>query len=87
MNFSDLFKQTNLLCEFSPNGKYLANVVQFRVIIRDINSLEITNLYTCLDTVNFIEVLKVLIQLFNKCNNFTSINVSGRPIQILFYAV
>ena len=29
MNFSDLFKQTNSLCEFSPNGKYLANVAQF----------------------------------------------------------
>jgi hypothetical protein len=56
MNFSDLFKQTNLLCEFSPNGKYLANVSQFRVVIRDINSLEIANLFTCLDTINYIEV-------------------------------
>lgn len=55
MNFSDLFKQTSLLCEFSPNGKYLANVVQFRLIIRDINSLEVTNLFTCLDTINCIE--------------------------------
>lgn len=56
MNFSDLFKQTTLLCEFSPDGKYLANVVQFRLIIRDIQSLEVVNLFTCLDTINFIEV-------------------------------
>ncbi|RNA02747.1 WD repeat-containing WRAP73-like [Brachionus plicatilis] len=55
MNFSDLFKQSNQICEFSPNGKYLANVVQFRLIIRDLNSLEIINMYTCLDTINYIE--------------------------------
>lgn len=58
MNFSDLFKQSNHICEFSPNGKYLANVVQFRLIIRDLNSLEILNMYTCLDTINYIEVYK-----------------------------
>lgn len=55
MNFSDLFKQTCLLCEFSSNGKFLANVVQFRLIIRDINTLEVVNIFTCLDTINFIE--------------------------------
>ena len=56
MKFSDLFKQTSLLCEYSPNGKLLANVVQFRLVVRDINSLEVVNIFTCLDTINFIEV-------------------------------
>lgn len=56
MNFSDLFKQTSQICEYSPNAKYLANVVQFRLIVRDLNSLEIVNMYTCLDTINYIEV-------------------------------
>ncbi len=60
MNFSDLFKQTNLLCEYSPNGKFLANVVQFRLIIRDINSLEVIHIFTCLDAINYIEVHQVL---------------------------
>lgn len=55
MNFSDLFKHTSLLCEYSPSGKYIANVVQFRLIIRDINSLEVVNLFTCLDTINCIQ--------------------------------
>lgn len=77
MNFSDLFKQSTQLCEFSPDGKSLvsylarlprlviiltftllfkANVVQFRLIIREVNSLEIKNIFTCLDTINYIEV-------------------------------
>lgn len=55
MNFSDLFKQTTQLCEFSPDGKSLANVVQFRLIVREMNSLEIKNIFTCLDTINYIE--------------------------------
>ena len=77
MNFSDLFKQSTQLCEFSPDGKSLvsylarlprlviiltftllfkANVVQFRLIIREVNSLEIKNIFTCLDTINYIDV-------------------------------
>jgi len=55
MNFSDLFKQTDKICEFSPNGKYLACVVQFRLVIREIETLEILNIFTCLDTINYIE--------------------------------
>ncbi len=27
MNFSDLFKQTGQLCEFSPNGKYMVSEI------------------------------------------------------------
>ncbi|KAL5015357.1 hypothetical protein ScPMuIL_009627 [Solemya velum] len=55
MNFSELFRQTNQLCQFSPDGKYLATVVEFRLIIRDVDSFQIQNLYTCLDTIQQIE--------------------------------
>jgi WD40 repeat protein len=55
MNFSDLFKQTNQICEFSPNGKYVASVVQFRLIIRDLNSLDVLHIFSCLDTITYIE--------------------------------
>ncbi|XP_077998010.1 WD repeat-containing protein WRAP73-like [Glandiceps talaboti] len=55
MNFSELFKQTNSLCKFSPNGQYLANCVQYRLIVRDIKTLQILQLYTCLDAVQYIE--------------------------------
>lgn len=55
MNFSDLFKQSSQLCEFSPNGNYLALVSQFKLIIRDKSTLETINVFTCLDTINYIE--------------------------------
>ncbi|XP_035697911.1 WD repeat-containing protein WRAP73-like isoform X1 [Branchiostoma floridae] len=54
MNFSDLFQQTSGLCLFSPNGKYLANCVQYRLIVRDVRTLQILHLYTCLDAVQHI---------------------------------
>lgn len=55
MNFSELFRQSNQLCKFSPDGKYLASVVEFRLIIRDVDSFQIQNLYSCLDTIQYIE--------------------------------
>ena len=55
MNFSDTFKQSNQLCKFSPNGNYLANTSQFRLIIRDVKTLQIRAFFTCLDSINYIE--------------------------------
>ncbi|XP_014667868.1 PREDICTED: WD repeat-containing protein WRAP73-like isoform X2 [Priapulus caudatus] len=54
MNFSELFKQSNHLCGFSPNGKYLASAVQFRLVVRDVKSLQILQLFTCADTIQYI---------------------------------
>uniref|UniRef100_A0A9J7XWJ2 WD repeat containing, antisense to TP73 n=2 Tax=Cyprinus carpio TaxID=7962 RepID=A0A9J7XWJ2_CYPCA len=55
MNFSEVFKQSNQLCKVSPDGKYLATCVQYRLVVRDINSLQIVHLYTCLDQVMHME--------------------------------
>nr|XP_022337622.1 WD repeat-containing protein WRAP73-like [Crassostrea virginica] len=55
MNFSELFRQSNQICKFSPDGKFLASVVEFRLVIRDVDTLQIQNLYTCLDTIQHIE--------------------------------
>uniref|UniRef100_A0A3B3BCV5 WD repeat containing, antisense to TP73 n=1 Tax=Oryzias melastigma TaxID=30732 RepID=A0A3B3BCV5_ORYME len=55
MNFSEVFKQSNQLCKVSPDGKYLATCVQYRLVIRDINTLQILNLYTCLDQISHME--------------------------------
>ncbi|XP_013397882.1 WD repeat-containing protein WRAP73-like [Lingula anatina] len=55
MNFSEIFKQSNQLCKFSPDGNYLANAVQYRLIVRDVKTLQILNLYTCLDAVQYVE--------------------------------
>nr|XP_020013969.1 WD repeat-containing protein WRAP73 isoform X3 [Castor canadensis] len=55
MNFSEVFKLSNLLCRFSPDGKYLASCVQYRLVIRDANTLQILQLHTCLDQIQHIE--------------------------------
>uniref|UniRef100_A0A2K6QAJ0 WD repeat containing, antisense to TP73 n=1 Tax=Rhinopithecus roxellana TaxID=61622 RepID=A0A2K6QAJ0_RHIRO len=55
MNFSEAFKLSSLLCKFSPDGKYLASCVQYRLVVRDVNTLQILQLYTCLDQIQHIE--------------------------------
>lgn len=55
MNFSEVFKQTNQLCKVSPDGKYLATCVQYRLVVRDVSTLQILQLYTCLDQVSHME--------------------------------
>ena len=55
MNFSELFKVTSRQCSFSPNSEYVACVNQYRLIIRASTSLEIINLFACIDTIETIE--------------------------------
>ena len=42
MNFSELFRQSNQICKFSPDGKYLASVVEFRLVIRDVATFQVS---------------------------------------------
>ncbi|KAJ3172057.1 WD repeat-containing protein wrap73 [Geranomyces variabilis] len=55
MDFTELYKQSSNLCRFSPDGLFLATAVQYRVVIRDAETLQILHLFTCTDTVQFIE--------------------------------
>ncbi|XP_052286453.1 WD repeat-containing protein WRAP73-like isoform X1 [Dreissena polymorpha] len=55
MNFSELFRQSNQICRFSPDGKYLASVVEFRLVIRDVDTFQIQNLFSCMDTIQHVE--------------------------------
>lgn len=51
MNFSELFKQSSSLCKFSPDGRYLASCMSYKLIVRDVDTLQILSLYTCVDVV------------------------------------
>ncbi|XP_055471068.1 WD repeat-containing protein WRAP73 isoform X2 [Psammomys obesus] len=55
MDFSESFKLSGLLCRFSPDGKYLASCVQYRLVVRDVKTLQILQLYTCLDQIQHVE--------------------------------
>ncbi|CAF1471604.1 unnamed protein product [Adineta steineri] len=55
MNFTELFQVTSRQCSFSPDNQYLACVNQYRLIIRSSITLEIINLFACIDTIDTIE--------------------------------
>lgn len=55
MNFSESFKQSGQLCKFSVDGCYVANATQYRLVVRDVHTLQIKCLFTCLDNINYIE--------------------------------
>ncbi|XP_062821694.1 WD repeat-containing protein WRAP73 isoform X2 [Anolis carolinensis] len=55
MNFSEIFKLSNQLCKFSPDGKCLASGVQYRLVVREAHTLQILRLFTCLDQIQHIE--------------------------------
>lgn len=40
---------------YSPDGKYLATAVEYRLIIRDVESLRVVQLYSCLDRIDRLE--------------------------------
>ncbi|XP_004607262.1 WD repeat-containing protein WRAP73 [Sorex araneus] len=55
MDFSEMFKVSGQLCKFSPDGKYLASCVQYRLVVRDVRSLQVLRLFACLDRVQHLE--------------------------------
>ena len=55
MDFTELYKQTGNICRFSPNGLYLATAVQYRLVIRDADSLQILHLFNCADPIQDIQ--------------------------------
>ncbi|XP_046850970.1 WD repeat-containing protein WRAP73-like [Xenia sp. Carnegie-2017] len=55
MNFSDEFRQNHYLSRYSPNGFFIANCVQYRLVVRDVKTLQIVHLFTNLDAVDYME--------------------------------
>ncbi|KAL8578312.1 hypothetical protein ACOMHN_005703 [Nucella lapillus] len=55
MNFSELFRQSDLLCGYSPNGKYLVSCVDYRLVVRDVDTLQIQQLFSCQDAIEHME--------------------------------
>lgn len=54
MEFTEAFKQTGPCC-FSPDSRFLAIAVDYRLVIRDVVSLKVIQLYTCVDKISYIE--------------------------------
>mmetsp|Transcript_26839 Transcript_26839/g.43836 ORF Transcript_26839/g.43836 Transcript_26839/m.43836 type:complete len:432 (-) Transcript_26839:209-1504(-) len=54
MDFSELFRFSGVT-KWSPDGRYIGTVVEHRLVIRDIETLTIAQLFTCLDIISDIE--------------------------------
>lgn len=54
MEFTDPYKQSGPCC-FSPNSQFLAVAVDYRLVIRDVLSLKVVQLFSCVDKISYIE--------------------------------
>ncbi|KAK6912385.1 WD40 repeat [Dillenia turbinata] len=54
MEFTEAYKHSGPCC-FSPNSRFLAVAVDYRLVIRDIHSLKVVHLFSCVDKISFIE--------------------------------
>ncbi|KAI8472330.1 MAG: WD40-repeat-containing domain protein [Monoraphidium minutum] len=54
MDFSESYK-CSLTPVFSPDGVYVAAVVEYRLVIREVQSLNVVQLYSCLDKIHKLE--------------------------------
>mmetsp|Transcript_6052 Transcript_6052/g.10416 ORF Transcript_6052/g.10416 Transcript_6052/m.10416 type:complete len:429 (-) Transcript_6052:100-1386(-) len=50
MDFTEIFKHTGI-CKWSPNGRYFATAVDYRLTIRDSETLKLVQVFTCLDQI------------------------------------
>ncbi|KAK8489787.1 hypothetical protein V6N11_046854 [Hibiscus sabdariffa] len=54
MEFTEAYKHTGPCC-FSPNARYIAAAVDYRLVIRDTLSFKVVQLFSCLDKISYIE--------------------------------
>lgn len=54
MEFTEAYKQSGP-CSFSPNSRFLAVAVDYRLVIRDVLTLKVVQLFSCLDKITYIE--------------------------------
>ncbi|KAL2540029.1 Transducin/WD40 repeat-like superfamily protein [Abeliophyllum distichum] len=54
MEFTEAYKQAGP-CAFSPNSRFLAVAVDYRLVIRDVLTFKVVQLFSCLDKITYIE--------------------------------
>mmetsp|Transcript_26229 Transcript_26229/g.47281 ORF Transcript_26229/g.47281 Transcript_26229/m.47281 type:complete len:439 (-) Transcript_26229:339-1655(-) len=77
MDFTSAFKYSGL-AEFSPDGSMLANSAGVRLCIRDVQSLEMIKLHTCVDKIGHLE--------WSSCSKYVLCVLMGRAV-VQFFAI
>lgn len=55
LDFSEVYRCSGPTPAFSPNGRYLATAVEFRLVVRDVDTLNVVQLFSCLDAIQEIQ--------------------------------
>ncbi|BDA42493.1 probable POC1 centriolar protein homolog A at N-terminal half [Coccomyxa sp. Obi] len=55
MDFSEAYRYSGSLPTYSPDGKYLATAEDFKLVVRDVDTLQVVQLYSCLDRIQQLE--------------------------------
>ena len=55
VQYSEPHTQTDGHVCFSPDGRYLASAAGYRLILRDVDTLQIVQLYSCVDAIESID--------------------------------
>ena len=55
LDFSETYKRTGPTPVFSPDGRFLATAVEYRLVIRDAETLTVCSISSCLDRIHKIE--------------------------------
>ena len=55
MDFSESYKFSGPPPAFSPDGRFLATVLDYRLVIREADSLQVVQIYSCLDRIHRVE--------------------------------
>ena len=51
MDFSEAYPFSGPHPQFSPDGEYVAVVVEYRILVREVDTLRVVQLYSCLDKI------------------------------------
>ena len=55
VQYSEPHSQSGNLVRFSPSGRYVASAAGYRLILRDVDTLQILQLYSCIDEIEGLE--------------------------------
>lgn len=53
--FSATHEHTSSLVRFSPDGRLIASATMYRLVVRDVDSLQILHIFSCLDRIDQVE--------------------------------
>ncbi|KAK9816843.1 hypothetical protein WJX72_005821 [[Myrmecia] bisecta] len=55
MDFSESYRFSGPQPAYSPDGRFVANCVEYRLVIREVETLQVVQLYSCIDKIQQLE--------------------------------